>query len=432
MKKFPSWSGNGSSKERSKTVLRRLRGYAEKVFGLSLQVIDPVSDRRVRPRIPTAVVVKSALALFWGRLGSLHALEMTRGAKSWKAWLGRPLSSADSVGRVGACLDADTLRPGIHHIYDRLKRNKALPDLYGLAVAVLDGHETSASYRRCCSGCLKRTIHSERGDRTQFYHRNVTLMLLCGTPPGRPPLRLLLDLEPQQPGEAELATARRLLERVLDAYPRAFDLVLADALYAVAPFLNFLLSHGKQALVVLKDEGRNPYQDAAGLWPQEEPQKGQYRSRSCLWWDFTELLSWPEVQGSVRVVRSEESWTVKAQLTQQPTAQTANWVWLTTLSVAQARTEPIVRLAHLRWDIENHGFNELVNGWCADHVYRHHPQAIECFLLLAFLAYNVFHAFVALHLKPQIRRGKTARFWARLISAEIHADPHLCALDSSP
>jgi len=284
--------------------------------------------------------VKSALALFWCRLGSLNALEMTRGAKSWEAWLGRSLSSADTIGRVGACLDAETLRPGIHHLYDRLKRNKALPDLYGLAVA--------------------------------------------------------------------------------------------DALYAVAPFLNFLLSHGKQALVVLKDEGRNPYQDAAGLWPQEEPQKGQYRSRSCLWWDFADLLSWPAVQGSVRVVRSEESWTVKAQLTQQPTAQTASWVWLTTLSVAQARTEQIVRLAHLRWDVENHGFNELVNGWYADHVYRHHPKAIECFLLLAFLAYNVFHAFLALNLKPEIRRGKTAKFWARLLSAEIHADPHLCASGSSP
>jgi hypothetical protein len=391
-----------------------------------------VSDRRLQPRITTAVVVKSALALFWCRLGSLNALEMTRRAKTWKAWLGRSLCSADSIGRVGACMDADTLRPAIHHIYDRLKRNKALPDLYGLAVAVLDGHETSASYRRCCPGCMQRTIHSERGDRTQFYHRNVTLMLLCGTPPGRPPLRLLLDLEPQRPGEAELATALRLLERVIDAYPRAFDLVLADALYNVAPFFNFLLSHGKQALTVLKDEGRNVYQDAAGLWQQEEPQKGQYRSRSCLWWDFTDLLSWPEVKGSVRVVRSDESWTVKAQLTQQPTAQTASWVWLTTLSVAQARTEQIVRLAHRRWDIENYGFNELVNGWYADHVYRHHPKAIECFLLLAFLAYNVFHAFVALNLKPQIRRGKTAEFWAYLISAEIHADPHLGASDSSP
>jgi hypothetical protein len=89
----------------------------------------------------------------------------------------------------------------------------------------------------------------------------------------------------------------------------------------------------------------------------------------------------------------------------------------------QARTEQIVCLAHLRWDIENHGFNELVNGWNADHVYRHHPQAIECFLLLAFLAYNIFHAFFALNLKPELRCGRTMTFWVRLIAAEIHAVP---------
>ncbi len=157
---------------------------------------------------------------------------------------------------------------------------------------------------------------------------------------------------------------------------------------------------GKDALVVLKDERRNTYQDAAGLWAQQAPQQGSYDSRSCRWWDVPDLLSWPEVQGSTRVVRSEESWTVKSQLTKAATPQTASRVWLTTLSVAQARTEQIVRLAHLRWDIENHGFNELVNGWHADHVYRHQSQAIDCFLLLAFsFAYNIFlHAFFALNL----------------------------------
>ena len=246
---------------------------------------------------------------------------MTRAAKFWKSWLDGPLCSADSLGRIVASMDSDTLRQGIHHVYDRLKRNKALPDLHGLAVAVLDGHETSASYHRCCSGCLKRTTGSGE---MQFYHRNVTLMLLCGAPPDRPAVRLLLDLEPLQPGEAELAPALRLLERVLAAYPRAFDLVLADAYYAVEPFLNFLLEHGKQALVVLKDERRNTYQDAAGLWAQQPPQPGCYDSRSCRWWDFPDLLSWPEVKGTIRVVRSEESWTVKPQLTKEVTPQTTS------------------------------------------------------------------------------------------------------------
>jgi hypothetical protein len=64
---------------------------AEKVFGLSAQVVAPVSDRRQEPRIATAVVVKSALAAFWARLGSLNALEMTKPAKTWKLWLGLSL-----------------------------------------------------------------------------------------------------------------------------------------------------------------------------------------------------------------------------------------------------------------------------------------------------------------------------------------------------
>ncbi|MBI3694809.1 MAG: hypothetical protein HY238_08220 [Acidobacteria bacterium] len=57
----------------------------------------------------------------------------------------------------------------------------------------------------------------------QYYHRQVTLMLLAGAPPGRDPVRLLLDHEPQRAGEDEIATALRLLDRVIAAYPRAFD-----------------------------------------------------------------------------------------------------------------------------------------------------------------------------------------------------------------
>lgn len=432
MRKYPSWSGTGSDRERNKTFLRRLFAYAEKVFGLSAHVVAPVSDRRQEPRIATAVVVKSALAAFWARLGSLNALEMTRLAKTWKPWLGQSLCSADSMGRITACMHAGTVRQGIHHIYDRLKRNKALPDIQGLAVAVLDGHETSASYLRCCPGCLKRTIHTVGGDRVQYYHRNVTLMLLSADRAGRPTLRLLLDLEPQRPEENEVAAAQRLVDRVITAYPRAFDLILADAFYGVAPFFNYLLSRGKHVLVVLKDERRNLYQDAAGLWERVQPQQGQYRSHDCLWWDFPDLLSWPEVKEPVRVVRSQESWSVKRQITKQKAMLNSDWIWVTTLSSAQARTGQVVALGHQRWDIENHGFNELVNGWHADHVYRHEPNAIECFLLLAFLAYNIFHAFLALNLKPAIRRGKTELYWARQMAAQIHSDPGLSVSGSSP
>jgi len=123
---------------------------------------------------------------------------------------------------------------------------------------------------------------------------------------------------------------------------------------------------------------------------------------------------------------------VKRQLTKQPIPQTSDWIWVTTLSLLQARTALVVALGHQRWDIENYGFNELVNGWYADHVYRHDPNAIEGFLLLAFLAYNTFHAFLALHLKPQLRAGKTEVYWARLMAAAIYAEMDCSIAGSSP
>ena len=83
----------------------------------------------------------------------------------------------------------------------------------------------------------------------------------------------------------------------------------------------------------------------------------------------------------------------------------SDWVWLTTLGSRQVSTAQLVRLGHQRWDIENRGFNELVNGWHADHIYKHAPHAIETFLLTTFLAFNLYHAFVARNLKPSLRRA---------------------------
>ena len=377
-------------------------------------MLSGISDGRLQPRIRTPVLVQSALILFWTRLGSLNALETVKKATFWKRWLGREMSSVDTLGRVYAGLRVEGLRKGLQHVYTRLKRNKALPGMRGWDVAVLDGHESHTSYRRHCSGCLRRTVHLESGDRVQFYHRQVTLMLVSEK------LHLLLDLEPQRPGEDEVATALRLLGRVLAAYPRAFQILLADGLYAQAPFLNFLLARGKHAVVVLKDERRDLYQDAQGLFRLTPPQSGRYRSRECLWWDVHDLTSWPQVTAPLRVVRSQETSSVRRQDSGERETQSNEWIWVTTLPAAIVPTGSVVYWGHARWDIENQGFNELVNGWYADHVYKHEPTAIEAFLLSIFLAYNLFHSWLTRNLKPALQRGKTQVFWARLMAAEIY------------
>jgi hypothetical protein len=184
-------------------ALRRLTAYSEKIFHFSRDVISQLSDRRTEPPISTAAVAKSATVLFRARMGSINAWEQRGGACFWKRWLGESTFSADTPGRVHALLDAGGLRQGNYHVYQRLKRNKALPDIHGLGVAVPDGHESHASYIRHWSGCMQRIIHSEEGDRLQYYHRPVTLMLLPGALPGGQVIRPLLDHEPQNPGKAK-------------------------------------------------------------------------------------------------------------------------------------------------------------------------------------------------------------------------------------
>ena len=183
-----------------------------------------ITDNRKRPRIPTERVVRSSLVMFASRLGSLNALEQVEESAFLKEWIGGPLPSADSIGRISDAIDPATVRRGNHDLYARLKRLKAIPALWhGLVPLVLDGHESHATYRQHCEGCLQRRIRTASGEKVQYYHKAVSAMLLARD------FELFVDTEPQKPGEDEIATALRLLERVLEQYPRAFDVVLADA-----------------------------------------------------------------------------------------------------------------------------------------------------------------------------------------------------------
>ena len=127
-------------------ILRRLIAYSGKVFRFSEAIVAGIADRWRQPRITISLVVKSGAVVFWARMGSLNSLELSACSSFFQRWLGQSVCSADSIGRVNALMDAEGLRRGIHHVYDRLKRNKALPDHQGIGVAVLNGHESHASY----------------------------------------------------------------------------------------------------------------------------------------------------------------------------------------------------------------------------------------------------------------------------------------------
>jgi hypothetical protein len=355
--------------------------------------------------------------MFLSRRGSLNALGQTKPSRFWSRWLGRAMPSADSIGRVCALMDATHVRALFHQVYSRLKRMKALePPGHGLMLAVVDGHETTASRKHCCPECCQRILHTQQGDVVEYYHRYAVLRLV-----GRD-LSLMLDAEPVRPGEDELAASRRLLERALEMYPRAFDVVAGDALYANTAWFSFIVGRGKHALAVLKDNRPNLLGDAHtlfGVLPASvDLCTGKVRHR---YWDSDRFTSWPELAPQVRVVRSLENRIVRRQLDKQEEELTSEWMWVTTLAPSEASTEAVADMGHERWSIENQGFNELANRWHADHVYKHQPTALLIFFLFALLCLNVFMVFYRRNLKPAARRMVSTLHVAQLIAAELYS-----------
>ena len=257
-------------------MMARFCAYAEKVFGLS-ERFPTLTDSRARPRIKTAAAFAGAFTLFATRRGSLNGLEQDlRIPARLQGLVGAGPPSVDSIGRIYALMSSQPLRRLLRNIAHRLKRNKALTDREGYLLAAVDGHELFASRKRCCPACQTRTLTIKGEPVTEYYHQAVVCQLIGQE------LALVLDVELLRPGEGEETAAKRLLERVFADYPRFFDIVVADALYFDAPFINFCRDRHKHVIVTAKGDNRLLIQDAAGLFANRSPAAGSTARGRCV------------------------------------------------------------------------------------------------------------------------------------------------------
>ena len=65
--------------------------------------------------------------------------------------------------------------------------------------------------------------------------------------------------------------------------------------------------------------------------------------------------------------------------------------------LADVEATVIWRIGHQRWGIENHAFNELTQHYHLTHCPRHQAGAIQTWLLILVLGFNLFELFVRLH-----------------------------------
>lgn len=395
------------------TFLGRALRYGEKVYGLCSR-LRAVRDGRRHPRVPADRTALAWLLLLLGRKGSLNAMEQCEPGPVWRRWLGGALPSADVMGDAAQTLDVEALRAVLSHQYARGRRNKGLcAGDSGLRFLVLDGHEGVSSHRRRWQGCLERMVRFDGGVRTQHYFRYVGAYLTNGR------WRLLLDAEVQLPREGEAACALRLMARLLKRHTRAFDVVCGDNLYMDPTLWKLVRAHKKHLIAVLKNENRDLLVDARSLFAQTEPSDFDEGATRRVCWDLEGFTSWPQCGEPVRVVRSVEHTAIRRQLDGNEETVSSEWFWVTSLPARLAPVKTVVRAGHGRWHIENRAFNELGSQWHGDHAYRHDAHALLACTLLLFIAYNLFHAFIENNLKPQARAGRTEKYWAGLIAAEL-------------
>jgi hypothetical protein len=391
--------------------MARFCAYVEKVFQLG-QRFPTLTDARLRPRIKTAAAFASVFTLFATRRGSLNGLEPDlRIPARLRGIVGADPPSVDSIGRIYDLMDSPPVRQLLADIAHQLKRNKALSSCEGWYVAAVDGHEFFSSRKRCCPHCQRRTLTVDGEKVIEYYHQGVVCHLIDQE------LALVLDVELLRPGEGEETAAKRLLERVFTNYPRFFDVVVADALYFDAPFINFCRDHHKHVIVTAKGENRLLVQDAAGLFAEQPPGRwvDDHGQRTVRFWDEEGFTSCEGVKPPLRFLRTEETVHKRERIAGQwqETDETTTWSWATTLTKAQLSTRGLWRCGHGRWDIENDCFNTLATHWGLNHCFKHTAQAIVNFLLTSFVVYALLQSFWLRNLKPALRAGLTLIALAR-------------------
>lgn len=400
--------------------------YLNKVFdfrGLS----DALQDARHAPELSAAAVFRAVFHGFVFRLSSFQQLESDIAEPAFQRWIGTHRAFRDDVLRYSLCgFDLAALESMLVQVNRTLKRNKALDEgrVQGRIVAALDGIEVLSSFSRCCDNCLQRRIQCTRPDgtayeRIQYYHRAVGCQIVSS------PVKPLLAVEWVRPGEGEDTCALRLFARLAELYGRRFfDILLLDSLYAQAPVLRLTQQLGWDVVIALKQERRDLYQNAMGLFQarcadREFERQEENSHRRVQLWHAADLPFTQDYPLPVRVLRSEEELTRQriqgGQSYQQTTQQ--HWCWISTLDQQAFPATLLWQLGHLRWKNENNGWNDLTQNWALKHGFlhacKHRPKRVSssgdrqpiangglaAVMLILCLAFTLFSAFVRLHSK---------------------------------
>lgn len=395
-----------------KLTLFKLLSYMKSVYHIP-EKIKTLTDKRKRRSIPLFNIVMPTLVFLMLQYKSFYTVfsaPESMGRRLRHCIRGR-IPKVDAVRDLLSDIDPNELRNIHEETIDRMNRNRIWKHgtIGGYRVAAVDGVELFASRKKSCPCCLTRR-HGKDG--TEYFHRSVVCMTV-----GEPP-HIILGHEMLKPrdgnekDEGELTGGKRLIQRLRKRHGHFADIIVADALYLNAPFINTVLGCGMEAVIRLKDERRLLFKDAQGLFKKNTGKKESFKRGR------TEIEAWDlsgfkmeDVEKKIRVICYHETTRKKNGHTEE------NWMWLMTTDET-VDYKILWTIMHKRWDIEENGFHQLKTYYHAKHCYCH--KATETVFYLMVIAFNMRELYLYRRTKDFKRRKITLVSVNRIFQDELN------------
>lgn len=363
-----------------KLALKKLIAYMHSVYKIP-QKIKCLTDKRKRKSIPLFNIIMPVLIFLMLQYESFHTIFSAPESmsKRLKNCIKGRIPKIDAVRDLLSKVKPNEIRNIHEEMIDIVKRNRVLKKgtIGGYIVAGLDGVELFSSTKKSCPNCLSRT---NRAGETEYFHRSVVCMTVGKSPHVILGQEMLKPRDGSEKDEGELTGGKRLIERLRKRHGHFADVIVADALYLNAPFINTLKENGLEAVIRLKDERRLLFQDAESLFNNGEGKKESFRKekKKIEVWDI-QGFEMERCPYKLRVVRYHEKW-------DEYSKETERFMWLvTTLEEADYRV--LWEMMNRRWDIEENGFHQLKTYYHAKHCYCH--EAVETIFNLIIIGFNV-------------------------------------------